>query len=240
VELASRVALVTGGAHRLGKAIALFLASKGMHVAFTYYASKEAAQNTEKEIASYKVQTLSLACNQADPLQVLDVVSQVQTKFGRLDVLINSAATWQEKRFLDITEQDWDMLIDTNLKGPFFFTQSVAQLMLSQDGGVIINIADDTRPSQIGIHHGISKAGIVMLTKSTALALAPRIRVNAIAPGPVLKPVTWDDASYEKLVDTTPLGILGSPDDINLAIYYLLKADYVTGQIMAVDGGRTI
>lgn len=234
------VALVTGGAHRVGKAIALALAGRGMDIAFTYRSSAGPAQRTRQDIEALGVQALTARCDQADPSQIAETLDVVYQRFGRLDVLVNSAAILQEKPLAEITLDDWNATIDINLRGPFLFTQRAAPLMTN--GSVIINVSDESAltPYPAAVHHTVSKAGLVALTKVTALALAPRIRVHAIIPGAVLKPADWDDGRWHELAGNIPLARLGSPADVTGALLYLLTADYATGQVIAVDGGTTI
>ena len=253
MDLKGKVALVTGGAHRLGKAIALALAGQGMDVAFTYRSSAGPAQQTQAEIEALGVQALAIRCDQADPTQVATTVKAIAARFGRVDVLVNSAAILQEKSLDEITLEDWNATIDINLRGPFLFTQQAVPLMLGLDipdysigkpitGGVIVNISDESAlaPYPGAVHHTVSKAGLLALTKVTALALAPHIRVHAIVPGAVLKPPDWDKERWQALAENVPLAELGSPDDVVGALLYLLSADYATGQVIAVDGGTTI
>jgi pteridine reductase len=171
------------------------------------------------------------------------VPAREKAQWSRLDILVNSAAIMQQKPFLEITPQDWDTTIGINLKGPFLFSQHAGRMMMAQDtGGIIVNIADEAglTPWLRYVHHSVSKAGVVMLTRATALALAPKVRVNAIAPGPILKPNGWTDERWERLRPSTPLGRLGSPQDIVEAVLYLIRADFVTGHVLVVDGGRML
>ena len=241
MEIRDRIALVTGGAHRVGKAIALALAREGAHVAVTYHASAEQAQQAVAEIEACGVGGLAVPCDQSDPAQVAAVFTALRAKWDRLDILVNSAAIMQSKPFLDIAPEDWDATLDINLKGPFLFSQQAGRMMLKRGGGVMINIADEAglTPWPRYVHHSVSKAGVIMLTKATALALAPKVRVNAIAPGPVLKPEGWTDERWDTLRPSTPLDRLGSPRDVCEAVLYLIRAEFVTGHVLVVDGGRT-
>jgi NAD(P)-dependent dehydrogenase (short-subunit alcohol dehydrogenase family) len=244
LEIRDRIALVTGGAHRVGKAIALALAREGAHVAITYHTSAEQANQTAAEIEACSVGALAVSCDQSDPAQVVAVFDALKARWERLDILINSAAIMQQKPFLDITPEDWDATLDINLKGPFLFSQHAGRMMVThaQAGGVIINIADEAglSPWPRYVHHSVSKAGVIMLTKATALALAPHVRVNAIAPGPVLKPQGWTEERWDTLRLDTPLDRLGSPQDVVDAVLYLIRAEFVTGQVLVVDGGREL
>jgi len=241
LDIRDRIALVTGGAHRVGRSIALALAREGAHVAFTYHTSADEVQQTVAEIEACGVGGLAVRCDQSDPAQVAAVFDAVRAQWGRLDILVNSAASRQQKPFLNITPQDWDATIGVNLTGPFLFSQHAGRMMLAQ-GGVIINIADEAglSPWPRYVHHSVSKAGVIMLTRAAALALAPKVRVNAIAPGPVLKPEGWTDEQWDKLRPATPLDRLGSSQDVVEAVLYLIRAEFVTGHVLVVDGGRTL
>jgi pteridine reductase len=240
MDIRERFALVTGGAHRVGKAIALGLAREGVHVAITFHAAEGPAQRTLAEINACGVEGLAVQCDQSNSEQVAAVFDALQAKWKRLDILVNTAAIMQSKSFLDITPQDWDATLDINLKGPFLFSQHAGRMMLARGAGVIVNIADEAglTPWPRYVHHSVSKAGVVMLTKAAALALAPKVRVNAIAPGAVLKPEGWTDERWNALRPATPLDRLGSPQDVVEAVLYLVRAEYVTGQVLVVDGGR--
>ena len=246
MEIRDRIALVTGGAHRVGKAIALALARQGAHVAITFHASEDEAQQTLAEIKACGVEGWAAPCDQSDPAQVAAVFEALRARWNRLDILVNSAAIMQSKPFLDITPQDWDATLDINLKGPFLFSQHAGRMMLAareaRGAGVIVNIADEAglTPWPRYVHHSVSKAGVIMLTRAAALALAPKVRVNAIAPGPVLKPEGWTDERWDTLRPSTPLDRLGSPQDVVEAVLYLIRAEYVTGQVLVVDGGRSL
>jgi NAD(P)-dependent dehydrogenase (short-subunit alcohol dehydrogenase family) len=248
LDIRDRVALVTGGAHRVGRSIALALAREGAHVAITYHASADEARQTVAEIETCGVEGLAVHCDQSDPAQVAAVFDAIRARWGRLDILVNSAAIMQQKPFLEITPQDWDATIGINLTGPFLFSQHAGRMMLarnstaSETSGIIINIADEAglTPWPRYVHHSVSKAGVIMLTRATALALAPHVRVNAVAPGPVLKPNGWTDAQWETLRPSTPLDRLGSPQDVVEAALYLIRAEFVTGDVLVVDGGRTL
>jgi pteridine reductase len=248
LDIRDRVALVTGGAHRVGRSIALALAREGAHVAITYHASADEAQRTVAEIEACGVGGLAVCCDQSHPAQVTAVFDAIQARWGRLDILVNSAAVMQQKPFLDITSQDWDATIGINLTGPFLFSQHAGRMMLARSSttgetsGVIVNIADEAglTPWPRYVHHSISKAGVIMLARAAALALAPKVRVNAVAPGPVLKPEGWTDERWETLRPSTPLDRLGSPQDVVEAVLYVIRAEFVTGDVLVVDGGRML
>lgn len=241
-SLTQKVILVTGGAHRVGKSIALALASEGASIAITYRNSKEQALKTVGELTALGVKSKAIFCDQTVIDQIAKVVDQVHQQFGRLDGLVNNASIMQEKPLTEITPEDWDKTMNTNVRGPFFFIQAAAKLMLSGDGGVIINILDESAavPTKYYPHHGASKAALSMLTQSAALALAPSIRVNAVLAGPVLMPEGADEERWMRLEKNTPLKRFGEPDDVSRAVMYLMKEEYITGHVLVVDGGRSI
>ncbi len=250
MELRGRVALVTGGAHRIGRALALALAARGMRLAIHYHASEAEARATasDAEAASGGAEAWTVRADLTESDAPERLVDDVAAHFGGLDVLVNSAAIMVRTPLEDVTPEKWDATFHLNLRAPFFCARAAARVMLRGGAeakgarGAIINIADlaglESWPGYIP--HGISKAGVIHMTTSLARVLAPDIRVNAIAPGAVLLPESWgpDDAAH--LERTTPLHRLGSPADVAQAMLYLLEADYVTGETLVVDGGRHI
>ncbi len=242
MQLQGTVMLITGGAHRVGKAIAMALAREGAHIAFTYNASEAAAQTTLRELESLGVRGLSIRCDQTKPEQIKTVVDEVTGKWERLDGLVNSASIWQEKPLLEITPMDWDMTMNVNARGPFFFIHWAAKWMLEHGGGAIVNIIDESalKPSINYMHHGASKTALWMLTRSCALSLAPTIRVNAVLPGAILKPPDWEEDRWQSLAQKIPLRRVGDSIDVARAVVYLMKEDYITGQSIVVDGGSTL
>jgi NAD(P)-dependent dehydrogenase (short-subunit alcohol dehydrogenase family) len=243
MDLSGRCVLVTGGAHRVGKAIALKLARMGAaRVVFTYNSSEEAADNTAQEIRSLGCEVLAIRCDQSDIQQIDAAIELVRQKFGRLDVLVNSASVLFEAEFDDVTAETWNQVLNINARGPFFFMQKAARLMMAGEGGVVINIIDESvlKPALIWVHHGASKAALWNITRTGAAALAPKIRVNAVLPGAVLKPPDYSDERWNGLIPGIPLQKLGSAEDVCQAIEYLIHADFVTGQMIVVDGGATV
>ena len=240
MKLIGCVALVTGAGHRVGRALAVALGAEGMTVAVHFNSSREEADATVSMIEKAGGRATAFGSDLSKPGAAAKLVGEVAKTFGALDVLINSAAVMKRHPFGTISESDWDETMSINLRAPFFVAQSAVSVMSA--GGVIINIADlaayETWPSYIP--HSISKAGIVKMTEGLARVLAPGIRVNAIAPGAVLLPDDWSDKTGERLSDTTPLRKIGDPQDVVDAMLYLLRADYVTGETIVVDGGRRI
>ena len=243
MEIRNRVALVTGGAHRVGKSIALALAAAGAHTVITYLHAVDEAASTRREIEAHGVQALALQLDQREPAQIAALLGAVRERFSRLDILVNSAAIMERKPIFDITPDDWDRTLDTNLRGPFFMAQAAARLMLEKkSAGCIVNIADlaALRPWPSYVAHSVSKAGLVGLTRALAVALAPSIRVNAIAPGAVLKPPGWSDERWSQLSRSAPLGRSGAPNDVAQAVLYLTRSEFITGQLLVLDGGREL
>jgi pteridine reductase len=241
MDLDGRVALVTGAGTRVGRVIALALGRAGMRVGVHYMGSEKGARQTAEEIIAGGTDARTLPGDLTDPATGPRLVEHANKVFGGLDVLVNSAAVMLRTPVGEVLVEDWDAMFALNLRAPFFLCQAAARIM-EKKGGSIVNIADlaafETWRGYIP--HAITKAGIVQMTRGLAHALAPRIRVNAIAPGPVLLPEGWTQEQADKLIATTPLGRIGSPDDIAQAALYLLSADYVTGETIIVDGGRHI
>lgn len=241
MNLSSRVALVTGAGRRVGQAIALALGAKGMKVAVHYNGSAAGAEDT---VAQLRAEGATGEVFQADlstadgPRQLIDAVVQ---SFGGIDVLVNSAAVMGRTPFGEVTVEQWDAMMAINLRAPFFVTQAAAP-HLKKSGGAVVNIADlaayETWPAYIP--HGISKSGVVHMTRSLARVLAPEVRVNGVAPGTVLLPEDWDKAADERLRQTTPLARTGTPEDVSATVIFLLESDYITGETVIVDGGRHV
>ncbi|MDQ3698009.1 MAG: SDR family oxidoreductase [Gemmatimonadota bacterium] len=241
MKLPGRVALVTGAGRRVGRAIALALGARGMRVAVHFNASREGADETVSAIRAGGGEALPFAADLRGVAACEALVSEAERTFGRLDVLVNSAAMMLRTPVGDVTPQAWDDMFALNLRAPFFCAQAAAKAM-GDRGGAIVNIADlagiEVWPGYVP--HGITKAGVIQMTRGLARTLAPRVRVNAVAPGAVLLPEDWPAAAADRLASTTPLRRLGSPDDVAQAVLYLLDADYVTGETIIVDGGRHV
>jgi NAD(P)-dependent dehydrogenase (short-subunit alcohol dehydrogenase family) len=242
VEIKGKVAVVTGAARRVGRVIALSLAEKGAHVAFTYHTSKDHALDLREAIQSCGVEALALPMDVSQPDQARAVMQQVVDHFSRLDLLVNNASTWLGSPFLEITAEQWNSELAINLSGPFFCSQAAASHMLRQQSGVIINITDlsafQTWPRFA--HHSAAKAGLVALTKVMAAELAPNVRVNAIAPGTVLLPENATEAKRQWAIDRSLLKRVGTPQDVARTVNFLVEMDFVTGAVYFVDGGRAL
>lgn len=236
-----RVALITGSARRLGRTIAHALAESGADIVVHHHASPDAAASTAEELGKLGVRVLVLQADLTDLAEIDRLFRSIDETLGRLDILVNSAAIFQRKPVLDIGASDWDAVLNLNLRAPFFCSQSAARLM-GRTGGKIVNIADVAafQPWSAYAHHSISKAGLVMMTRVLARALAPRIQVNAVAPGPVLPPEGLTDEERQRLVEGTALKRLGDPSDVADAVLFLIRSDFITGETILVDGGKML
>jgi pteridine reductase len=241
MNVAGRVALVTGAGRRVGQAIALALGEKGMKVAVHYNGSEAGANETVARVESAGATGRAFQGDLTAPHEPEALIEKVAKAFGGLDVLVNSAAIMERTPFGEVTPDKWDAIMAVNIRAPFFVAQAAAPY-LRKSGGAIVNIADlaafETWPAYVP--HGISKAGVVYMTRSLARVLAPEVRVNGIAPGTVLLPEDWDRAADERLRQTTPLARTGTPQDVSAAVMFLLESDYITGETIIVDGGRHI
>jgi len=241
VDLAGRVALVTGSGRRLGQAIALALGARGARVAVHYNASAGGATETVDRIRAAGGTAEPFVADLSDAEAAGALVHRVADAFGALDVLVNSAGIMERHPVPTVTPAAWDLAFAINVRAPFFTSQAAAARMGAR-GGVIVNIADLAAfEAWTGyVPHGVSKAALVALTRGLAHALAPHIRVAAVAPGAVLLPDGWAGAQSEHLVATTPLKRLGAPDDIVQTVLFLIASDYITGETIIVDGGRNV
>ena len=234
------VALVTGAAHRVGAALAIGLAEAGHDIALHYFSSASKVDDTVRRIGEAGGKATLFQADLRDREAPAQLVRDVVASLGRLDVVINSAAVMLRMPIGTISAEDWDSVLDLNLRAPFLIAQEAARHL--PEGASIINIADlaafEVWPPYVP--HGVSKAGLVYLTRALARLLAPRIRVNGIAPGTVLLPENFDPKFATHLTATTPLARDGSPEDVVKAMLYLLRADYVTGDTVIVDGGRHV
>lgn len=240
MELRGRVALVTGAGRRLGRAMAAALADRGMALAIHHHASAAGAHQLRDEILRAGGRAACFAADLTDSRAARALPERVVDRLGSLDVLVNSAAVMHRLRFDETTPEQWDAILNLNLRSVFFCTQGAAPALRSARGKVV-NLADlsGLQPWPGFATHSISKAGVIMLTRVMARSLAPDVTVNAIAPGAVLVPEDYDAEERERLARSTPLRRLGSPSDAVSALLYLLEGgDFVTGEVLVVDGGR--
>lgn len=242
--VAGRVALITGSAHRIGAQIARLLHVHGMDVVLHYRNSGEAARALATELTARRQHSvLLLKADLHDCAIFPKLIDEIEHFRGRLDVLVNNASSFYPTPLDETTEAQWDDLIGSNLKGPFFLTRQAAPL-LRRTGGCVINLVDihAERPLKDHSIYSIAKAGNAMMVKAMARELGPEVRVNGIAPGAILWPEQGaSDAKKAEILARTALGRAGSPLDIARTLLFLIRdADYITGQIIAVDGGRTL
>jgi pteridine reductase len=239
--LAGRVALVTGAGRRIGRAIAVALGARGMRVVVHYNESAAGAEETVRLIREAGGHASLAQADLTDVSAAERLIDATVERHGELWALVNSAAVMVRTPVGEVTQDEWDKMFALNVRAPFFLAQGAAPA-LRYVGGCIVNIADlaafETWPAYVP--HGMTKAAVVQMTRGLARALAPEIRVNAVAPGAVLLPEQWSESDAEHLRRTTPLQRLGTPADVAGAVLYLLEATYVTGEVLTVDGGRHI
>ncbi len=243
-SLDGKVALVTGGAKRVGAAIVRRLHAAGAQVALHYRGSETDAARLEAELAAVRAQSaVRLRRDLLEPNAAELLVAAVIERFGRLDVVVNNASIFYPGKIGKIELRHWDELVGSNLRAPLFVSQAAAP-HLKQAHGSIVNITDihADRPLKGFALYSVAKAGLAALTRSLALELAPEVRVNSVAPGAIAWPDDgkFDNAERQRIVATTPLGRVGNPADIAQAVHFLVTANFVTGQTIAVDGGRSV
>lgn len=242
--LAGRVALITGAAHRIGATTARMLHAQGMNIAVHYRSSRHGAEKLQAELQAERPDSVALLQADLHDLDALPrLVQDTLAAWGRLDVLVNNASTFYQTPVGSVTETDWNDLLGTNLKAPFFLTQAAAPY-LEQHQGAVVNIVDihAERPLKAYPVYSIAKAGLVMLTKALAGELGPEVRVNAVAPGAILWPEQeMDEETKKRIISRTFLKRRGDPHDIAKAVLFLVRdATYMSGQVLTVDGGRSL
>ena len=240
-RLAGRVALVTGAGRRVGRAIALALGARGMRVVVHYNGSRAGADETARLIEESGGDAVVEQADLAHLESAHALVDRAVAWGGGLSALVNSAAIMVRTPVGETSQAEWDTMFAINVRAPYFLSQRAAP-SLAAARGAIVNIADlaafESWPAYVP--HGMTKAAVVQMTRAMARALAPDVRINAVAPGVVLLPEGWSEDEAEHLRSTTPLRRLGAPEDVARAVIYLLEAEYVTGEVVRVDGGRHI
>lgn len=231
------LALVTGGARRLGRAIAIELARQGFAIGLHYFQSQDAAEQVAAEIQALGVPVALLPADLRDPEQVDDLFRRVTALPNYLRVLVNSAGVMARANVMQLTTQAWDETMALNLRAPLLTAQLAAPLM--RNGGLIVNITDvGARRAWTGFPaYAVSKAGLEALTNLLARALAPKIRVNAVAPGLILPSETVTAPEWERLIQRVPLQRAGTPEEVARIVAFFLHNEYITGQTIAIDGG---
>jgi pteridine reductase len=239
MDIMGKTALVTGGAHRVGRALALALADAGADVIVNYNTSADAAAATVADIEARGRRAVAIQADVSSSAAVAGLIAGTERAMGRLDILVNSASVFERTPLPQISEAEWDRVLGVNLKGPFLLSQAAAPLLGRDGGGVIVNIVDLSalQPWPSFAHHAVSKAGLLHLTRVLARALAPTVRVNSIAPGTVLPPegTAGEEGSERRVIERE-----GEPADVAAALLYLVQSDFVTGENLVVDGGRML
>ena len=240
VELEGRVALVTGGAHRVGRAIALALAEAGADVAIAYHRSGEQAATTVEELRSFGVDAAAFAVDLSVPAESPRLIEAVTDQLGPIDVLVNSASSFARDTFPCEDTSIWYETLDVVLHGPFHLTNAVAPSMLARGGGVVVNIVDLSawQPWPGRAAHSVAKAALLALTRQVAVELAPTIRCNAVALGPTIPPTRFGPEQVERLRARTLLGRWAGGQEAGRAVRYLVEAQATTGACLTVDGGE--
>lgn len=243
MDIKGKVAIVTGSAKRVGRAIALALASHGAHLIIHYRTSAQEAQDTVKQVRRYGVRSYAVKADISSALESRGIVLKTLEYFKRVDILVNSASLYEKSPFYKISEEDWDRHLNTNLKGVFFVSQEAAKIMVKQKSGKIVNIidSDTNRPYKDYLPYLVSKSGLVGLTYCLAKELVPHVQVNGVSPGPVMMQKGWGEKIRRAIIRATPLKKIGDPKDIANAVLFCVKGtDFMTGAIIPVDGGQHI
>ena len=241
--MAQPVALVTGGAVRVGRAISLALSAAGNRLVVNYNRSSEAADSLIEELRRNGAEAIAVRADVSVRAESDELLSRATTEYGRLDVVVNNAAIFDERSFLDVDEGLWSRTLQVNLTAPFNVAQAAARIMLAAGGGRIINICGTAGVSPIGDYapYCVAKAGLDMLTRCMAQTLAPTIQVNGVAPGTVLFPEGTSEDQRRRVTAQIPAGAIGAPEDVAGAVCFLARApDYLTGSIITVDGGASL
>jgi NAD(P)-dependent dehydrogenase (short-subunit alcohol dehydrogenase family) len=242
MKIEGKTALVTGGAHRVGKAITMTLAEAGANVVVNYHSSDAAAQETVREARALGVGALAVQADAGDLDQVRALVATAAERFGAVDILVNSASIWKKTPLPMGDFTDWHRVLGVLIDGSMYFADAVAPMMLARGEGAIVNIVDLSawKPFAGYIAHSVGKAGLLALTRQLALELAPAVSVNAVAPGPILPPPDYSEEEIARVAGRTLKGRWGAARDVANAVRFLVEADYITGEVLVVDGGERL
>ena len=240
MDIEGKVALVTGAAKRVGRSIALALAERGAELVVHYRDSEREAYEVLAQAKRYGGKPVAVRADLASSADLAEMVETAMRAFGRIEILVNSAAVFYRTPFASLMEADWDRFLTVNLKAPFLLCRQIGEIMRRQGRGKIVNLADiaGTKVWAEFIPYAVSKAGLLALTAGLAKALAPAVQVNAIAPGTVLLPEESTPEEREQALRRVPLKRLGSPEDVVRGVLYLIESDFVTGEVLNVDGGQ--
>ena len=242
MELKNKVALVTGAARRIGRAIALDLFTHGTSIAVHYRTSQSEADALVAEITAGGGNAQAFRSNLEHVAEIEQMVANILDAFGRIDILVNSASVFAPTPLTEITERDWDANLDTNLKACFFLSKFASAAMRQQGAGKIVNLGDwaGIRPYKDYLPYSVSKSGLIGLTKALAKELAPEVQVNCIALGMVMPPENYSKKEVERLVSRTLTKKIGTPEDVARAVVFFCETDFATGTILPLEGGRLL
>ena len=241
MDLKDKVVLITGGARRIGRAVSIALAERGARVVIHYSRSKEAAEETLKEVKKHGGDGVLIQADLMDEGAVAGIIERASDQYGRVDVLINNAAIFEAGGFIETTSENWDRHFAINLKAPFLLSQSFAGQIPENGQGKIIFISDwrGVRPGVGHFAYTLTKSALITMTKSVARVVAPRITVNSIALGAILPPEGADEGFLARKIETIPLQRSGTPSDVVATVQFLLEgSDFITGETILVDGGE--
>ncbi|HEY3117856.1 MAG TPA: SDR family oxidoreductase [Chloroflexota bacterium] len=243
MELRGRTALVTGSAVRIGRQICIELAQRGANIVINYRSSATAAAELVLLLEQMGVRALAIQADVSVSADVARLATEAEAEFGKIDVLVNNASIYPVTPIGELTESQWDESIAVNLKGPFLCCLEFGRRMAADDGGVIVNLSDwaACHPYVDYLPYLTAKGGIITMTKAFAVELAPKVRVNAIAPGPILPPDYLDSEDRQEAANGTLVRRWGGPEDIaRTAVFLVEGSDFITGVILPVDGGRLL
>ena len=240
MNIRGKSALITGGAVRLGRAIALGLAGAGAHVAINYHQDKEEAERTLQELLTHGVNAMAFQADISKPEQVKRMFAEIHARFGPIDILINNASLFKPTPLPGDSFEAWHEVTGVLINGSFYVSNLAAMDMLERGEGVIVNILDlaawEAWPRFAG--HVVGKSALLALTRQLAIDLAPHVRVNAVAPGPILPPRGYSEEKVGRIADRTLLGRWGTLEDVSRAVNFLIESDYVNAEVLTVDGGE--